>query len=678
MAEDEVGDAPSAMVRAAPLLSLVVVLAALDLVINGGRLGLDLAGGRLLPVGDLGELWSTYFAGWHPVGGGTTSAAPTSLAVLGVFGAIFVPVGGPAALVAVVLLADAPLAGLAAYLATRRLPVSRWVRAGAASVYALLPPATAAVAQGRLDVVVTHILVPPVIAGIAGVLARKGRGLLHASSWCALGLALLGAFSPLALGLALLGLVVGFVVLPPQPRAVEDPATGTAAGAGEVRPLRRAASVAMVVLVPLALLLPWPTVLVNEPALLLHGLSGPGSAVTAAELVGLDPGGAGALPWGLAVVVAAVVAVVIRPRSLAGPGLGVVVLGVGALVVVRLTLVEPVQGGAAAPGFAGVPLLVIGAGLLWTALTAVGGLTSRLPRLLGLAWAVLVLAVGAGAVVGGRGGPLHAGGGDQLAAAEAGELARTGRAVLVLGEDPAEPARETGGRLPRYGDDQLALSGSSPDRLAAWQTALDQPAPGPTRAALSAATASGALFVVLPAGTDAGRIVALAPDLAVAAPPTRAGRPVLRLSAPSGQVVLVPPGVARQSVTTSSPATTLGVTPVDATLPSVRVRVSAGVAGRLLVLSAEQEAGWLATVDGRPVPIVPAWGHQIAVAVPTGVATVVVAYSSPVREILLLIEIAAVLFTGLTSIPGRRREPADTATRRAGSTRVDGPLTLPR
>lgn len=129
----------------------------------------------------------------------------------------------------------------------------RWVRAAITVAYALLPVATAAVAQGRLDVVVVHIVAPLVVAGITGLLVRADARWLHVSVLSALGVALLGAFSPLALA------VVGaFVVL------------------------------------PLALLLPWPTVLLKYPELLVHGLGGPGRLTAATELAGLDPGDAGA------------------------------------------------------------------------------------------------------------------------------------------------------------------------------------------------------------------------------------------------------------------------------------------------------------------------------------------------------------------------------------------------
>ncbi|WP_308190190.1 hypothetical protein [Amycolatopsis sp. GM8] len=614
------------------------MLTAIGLGVNGSRLGLDLAGGRLLPVGSLSEVWSTYLAGWHQTGGGTASAAPASLAILGVAGAIFTPLGGPHALVAVLLIGDAPLAGLSAYAATRRLPATRWARAAVAAAYALLPAATASVAQGRLDVVAVHIVLPLVISGIAGLLARTGAGWLPASSICAVGVAVLGAFSPLAQGLALLGLVAGFVVLPPGKSL-----------------LKRIASVVIVVVLPLVLLLPWPTVLAGQPALFLHGLSGPAPAPPAADLVGLDPAGAGAWPIGVAVLVAAIFALAARPRALMSPGLGVLVLGACGLAVVLLVPVSPLQGGAPSVGFTGVPLLVISAGLLWIILTAFqrGTSVAVLPKLAAVGAVVVLLALGTGAVLAGRGGPLRSGG-DQLAQAQADELARAGRSVLVVGSGDL-PTRQAGGRLPEYGDDQLALTANTPDRLTGWQSALLQPSSGATRAALSAATASGALFVVLPPDADPGPIVTLAPDLAVAVQPTTGGRPVLRLLAPSGQVVLVPPGIAKQAVTSSAPSSWSGVTPVDAALPDVRVRVSEGIAGRLLVLSAEQEAGWQATVDGRPEPIVPAWGHQVAVALPEASSEVSIEHPSTVRDVLLLVQVAAVLFAAMTSVPTRLR-----------------------
>lgn len=626
----------------APPVVLLIVLTVLGLVLNGGRLGLDLAGGKLLPFGDLGEVWSTYLASWHPISGGTASPAPAALPVFGILGAVLAPIGGPAALAAILMIGDLPLAALTAYAATRRLRVRRWVRAGVAAAYAVLPAATASVAQGRLDVVVVHILLPVVIAGVAGLLLRADAGWLHVSVLCALGVALLGAFSPLAHGLALLGLVVGFVVLPSP--------TGLA---------RRAAGVGIVVVLPLALLLPWPSVLLNHPGLLVQGLSGAAPLTSGTELIGLDPGEAGAWPTGITIVAAALCVFVLRPSMRAAGGLGLVALGIGGLVLVREVAVTPLQGGAPSHGYAGVPLLVISAGLLWVILASVqrGPAVSVtwLPKVAAMCGVAVLLALGVGAVAAGRQGPLHAGGAASLAPSLAAELASTGRSVLILGDDSV-PVSQTGGRLPHFGDDALAPTPGTPERLANWRRDLVTGTPDAVKQAFAAATASGVLFVVLPQGANPDAFVALAPELAGGAPPMSDGRPVLRMLPAGGQVVLIAPELAKQAVTgQGAPGAAPGLVPVPASTPDVRVRVSDGPTGRLLVLAAEQEPGWQATVNGQAVPIVPAWGHQVAVSVPERQSDVVVDHPSSLRNLLLLGQIAAVLFTMLTAVPSRRR-----------------------
>ncbi len=622
----------------APPVIVLVVLTALAFAVNGSRLGLDLFGGKLLPVGGLGEIWSSYLAPWHPIAGGTASPAPATLPVLGTLGAIFAPIGGPAALVAILLIGDIPLAALSAYVATRHLRVRRWVRAVAAAAYGVLPAATASVAQGRLDVVVVHLLLPLVIAGIVGLLVRADSRWLHVSALSAIGLALIGAFSPLAHALALVGLVIGFVVLPSP--------TGLA---------RRIASVGIVVFLPLALLLPWPSVLLRHPELLLHGLGGGATAASGADLAGLDPGGPGAWPIGVVLVAAAIVALVVRPSKGAGGGVAVVVLGALGLVAVRFVAVTPMSGGAHATGFAGVPLLVIGAGLLWTVLaTWQRGGTRIEPapwpaKVTAVAGVLVLLALATGAVVAGREGPLGSGERPSL------DLASSGRSVLVVG-GPGEPVRQTGGRLPAYGDDELAPTPGSADRLASWRRDLLTGSPDAVKQAFAAAAASGVLYVVLPSGVNGAVYVELARDLVAPAAPTSDGRPVLRLLPAGGQVALISPELAQAAVTgKGAPGVSPGVAPVQAGLPDVRVRVSEGPTGRLLVLAAEFEAGWQASVDGKAVPIVRAWGHQVAVSVPPTPSEVVVEHQGTTRNLLLLAQLAAVLFTLLTAVPTRRR-----------------------
>lgn len=644
----------------APPLLLVLGLLAAGLAVNAGRLGLDLAGGRLLPVADLAGAWSGYLAAWHPVWGGTAAPAPTALAAIGGLGALLAPVGGTKAAVAVLLLGDLPLAGLLAYAATRRMPVRRWVRALVAAGYALLPPATAAVAQGRLDVVVVHILLPPVMAGVAALLVRwravGSTAWLSTAAGSAFGLALIGAFSPLVHLLLVFYALAGFVLVPGR--------------RGDGR--RRVAALFTLVLLPLALLLPWPAVVIQHPGVVLHGVGAHlgEQASSTLELISLHPGGPGAWPVvGLAVGIAALVGLIVRPNRAALAGLALALLGVLAVLLVRQVSLAPLSGGPAERGSAGAGLLVVGWGLLWALLGTCryrrsGRRVRVAPGLVRVATVVGVAglaALAAGVLVAGRDGPLRDDGGPRLASTLSRELDVTGRSVLVLPRTGDEPVRQTAGRLPRLGDDDLAPVPGSTARSAALSAGLMSGERERARTAVAAATASGVIFVVLPDGAAADRLRDAAGDLVADAPATSDGRPVLRLQLAAGQATLLSPELARQAVIGGQPPTELGaggIVPVEASPPAVAVRVSDGPAGRLLVIAAEEEPGWRATVDGRQVPVVRAWGHLVAVEVPTRAAEVRVVQSSALRGVLLLAQAAVVVFTLLTAIPGRRRPPA--------------------
>ena len=648
----------------APPLLITVGLVLLALIVNWNRLGLDLAGGRLLPIGDLGSVWSEYLAAWHPVGGGTAAPAPAALAVLGGLGGLLAPVGGTNAAVALLLLFDLPLAGVLAYTATRRLAVRRWIRALAAVAYALLPPATAAVAQGRLDAVVVHIMLPPVVAGISSLLTR-GRGVTGSTAWLsvaagsAFGVAVIGAFSPLVHLLLVLVALAGFVVVPGY--------------RGDTR--RRVAALFALVLMPLALLLPWPAVVIQHPGVVLHGVGAQVAeqSVSVFDLAALNPGGPGTWPLlGLVVVLALVVGAVLRPHRAALPGLGLTALGIAAVVLVRTMPAAPLAGGPATRGWAGPALLVVGWGLLWALLgLCCSGRRGVLPslaadparmrlvvRAAAAAGVVGLLALALGALVPGRSGPLADDGGVTLATTEARETAETGRAVLVLGRD-GELTRLSTGRESAFGDDDLAPVPTAPVRLDGVRGGLLSGDRESVRNALAAATASGVLFVVLPTEQDAERVRVVAAELVADAPPTSDGRPVLRMQLTAGQAVLLAPDLAKLAVTGVAPPTTLdngGIRPIQAAPPSVAVRVSDGPDGRLLVLAAEEEPGWQASVNGKQVPIVRAWGHLVGVAVPTRAADVRIEQPGELRAVLLLIQAAIVLFALLTAIPGRKAQ----------------------
>lgn len=624
----------------APPVLLFLALLAVGLYVNAGRLGLDLAGGRLLPVPDLSAMWAEYLHTWHPVAGGTAAPAPAALAIIGGLGAVLAPVGGTQAAVALLFLGSMPLSGLLAYAATRRLPVHRWVRALVAAAYALLPPATAAVAQGRLDVVVAHLLLPPVTAGIVALLGRSrtdSTAWLSTAASSAFGLAIIGAFSPLVHLLLLAYALAGFVLVPGH------------RGTGR----RRVAALFVLVLMPLALLLPWPAVVIQHPGVVIHGLGAHLTPAVASvlELASLDPGGPGAVPVvGFVVALATFVGIVVRPRRTAFPGLGLAVLGGCAVALVRLMDATPLTGGPAELGWAGPGLIVLGWGLLHALMGVcrTGGPSISWVRPAAVLGVLGLLALTGAALVAGRAGPLSTDP-PRLATTLERELAETGRGLLVLSDDP----RMTAGRELRFGDDDLAPVNDGANVRGIAEVLRADPKVG-----VAMAAAAGVLFVVVPTEAEARALAASAGDLVAEAPAMSDGRPVLRLQPAAGEVTLLSPELARRAVTGGEPPTELGaagIVPVEARPPSVAVRVSDGPAGRLLVLAATEEPGWTATVDGEPVPIARAWNHYVAVPVPTRAAEVRVEQPTALRSVLLLTQAAMVLFVLLTAIPSRQQ-----------------------
>ncbi|MEJ2885376.1 glycosyltransferase family 2 protein [Actinomycetospora aeridis] len=689
----------------APPLLLVVGLTLVSVLTQRARLGLGLAGGRIAEVPGLRELWSSYLAGWHPIAGGTGAPAPAALAVVGVLGGPVVPLGGPPAAVSLLLVAALPLAGLSAYLATRELRVGRVLRALAAAVYALLGTTAGAVAQGRLDGVVAAILLPLVLAGVVAVL-RGVRVAGRRGSWwstaagTALALGVVSAFAPLVHALVLVVVVIGFVLVPAPPRA-----------AG-----RRAMSLAVIVVLPVLLLLPWPTVLLAAPEVLLHGTGSPVAErfVGALDVLSLDPGGAATIPWvGLLLVLLAVGGALVAPRRAAVPGLALLLLGIVAAGVVGSFALPPLAGGDARPGWTGPALAVATCGALWSLLAQVAaaraeplgrllgrrdpadraparrgdseldlggaglggrlsgafeGLAGRLrPRASGtdrsarargvavpvVATAVVALAVLT--VLRGGAGPLADTGAPALAPRLAEDLAASGARVVVVTGDP-DTTRRAGPELPRYGDDDLAPVGASPARLQRDVRALLSGDPATAQAGVAELATGGTGLVVLPDAETARSVRLAAGPLLTDAPPVSDGRPTARVALPvAGAVLLEPPVSDDATEARAAPRRPAGLTTVPSDLPTVAVRVSPGADRRLLVVAAELESGWTASVGGAPAEVVPAWGHLVGVAVPTGGGAVVVDRDDTVRLLLLLLQLALVLFTAISALPSRTR-----------------------
>ncbi|MEB3368169.1 hypothetical protein [Saccharopolyspora mangrovi] len=601
------------------MVAALVVFALVSALVTG-RLGGALAGGRLLPTADLATTWGDYLNAWHAVSGGTGSPASPSLAVLALLGSVL---GGPSVVVGALLLFGVPLAGLSTYLAARALDVTPLRRALVAGAYALLPVAAISAGQGRLDVVVVHVLVPPLLAGIAAVIRRSDGQWLGTACLTAFGLAVLGAFAPLVqLALIVLALLAHVLV----------PGNG-------LRGRRRAAGLVALVLLSVACLLPWPVQLLNHPEVLVHGLGARTAEQPASVLLAtLSPDGSLPSALGALLVLAAILALAIcfDVRMLAGAG--VALLGWLVAVVIGTVSVEPLTGGVASPGWTGGPLVLVAAGCAWIVLVA------KMPS---LSWKITapvlaagLLALGAASAIGTASGPLQV---HQAAPA-------TGTR-LVLEAGP-QPARLVTGEGPRFGDDDLAPAGSAADWLRQVDEDLSSDDSARVRRALAAVAARGADHVIVPANSQ---LPELAYDMVVDDGRLTGPSRELRLLVPATPVKLVGPDLARQAQTEPGPAPEARPLPVGAEPPSFTVRISEGGAGRALVIGAENEPGWYAEVNGKRVPLATAWGHQVAVPLPEQAAEVQVGYTELPRTTLLVVQAAVVLFTVIAAIPGRRR-----------------------
>jgi hypothetical protein len=217
--------------------------------------------------------------------------------------------------------------------------------------------------------------------------------------------------------------------------------------------------------------------------------------------------------------------------------------------------------------------------------------------------------------------------------------------------------RLTRGRTARFGDDDIAPLRATGARLERVAAALRAGQPGETSAAIADVASTGVQFVVLPTAAQGARALAAAGALARMAPPTADGRPVLRVVRPVPGAELLGPALAAQARTGAAPPIAPGVTGVlaPAQPPRVAVRVASGAEGRLLVVAANDEPGWRASVDGHPVPVVRGWGHQVAIPVRGNSAEVRVNRSDVSRTALLLAEAALLLLVAGTALPSQRR-----------------------
>ncbi len=630
------------------LLALLIVTGIAERrLLGAGSLG----GGALLPAttGASG-LWHQYVQAFHPSGVGSPSTAPPYLAVVAVLATVL---AGKAWLaVDVLLLGSVPIAGMAAYLAVRRVTASMPVRVWAAATYALIPVAAGAISAGRLGTAAAFAIIP-VIGLLAGRMFSQPPRIARRAAWATgLAIALGAAFVPLLWLLAVLAAVPAAIALRRSRPAV-------------------LINIAIVVLVPPVLLIPWSLQLATHPAAMLlevgtqqPGLASPGLPARSAML--LSPGGPGLPPaWvtGGLVLAALLALLVTRRRLLVLCGWTVAVLALLAAVLISHLSVRPVAGGPPVLAWPGAAMAVAAAGLLLAAAAggdSLGGLLAagrtglrRLASGRGLAvCAVALAACSAPALAAGFwllhgiSGPVGPDDGQVVPAlvsvsATGGAQART----LVLSVSGSRVTYQLLRRSgPTLGDSDLTPAPAAATGLGTAVAALVAPAGGQavSQSQLLTDYDIGFVLVRAPVSTGLARTLDGVPGLrAVSMTPSFGLWRLIQF--PSRASVTEPGGT---------------VVPLSSGPVSV-AGIQAPAAGGILTL-AEPAGDWKATLNGRPLTAVasPAGSWAQAFRLPPGGGTLEVTSGGLTHDVGIAIELIAVLVVAALGLPGVRAAEA--------------------
>ncbi|MFI5372936.1 MAG: hypothetical protein ACHQ52_15380, partial [Candidatus Eisenbacteria bacterium] len=237
----------------------------------------------------VGDLFDAFGSAWRYTGLGSSSAAPTALAVMGGLGtALLGAVGLARTLVVVVAM---PLGAVGAYRFARRVIDLRGPALAAGLAYGVNPVPRNAIAQGRLGPLVFFALLPFLLTRVLRIAdrsdARRGRFLRLAVLT-----ALLAAFYPPALALFVLAAAALVLAVPI---------------AGGVRVAVRALGVSIVATLAAAILVfPWPLAYVHTGAdRAALGLAfRPDLDLSQILRFNTGPSGAGWAMWGLVVAAA--------------------------------------------------------------------------------------------------------------------------------------------------------------------------------------------------------------------------------------------------------------------------------------------------------------------------------------------------------------------------------------
>jgi GT2 family glycosyltransferase len=645
---------PVRRIIANPGVQLFAALLVVALVAERRLLGTSpLGGGALVPAwGGASALWQEYLAGFHAVGVGSTASAPPYLAVVAALGTVL---GGQAWLaVDVLLLGCVPLAGLTAYVATRRLVTATAARVWLAASYALLPVATGAIAAGRLGSAFAFTVLPLIGVNAARMLTAPPRSARRAAWATGLLVALGAAFAPV---LWVFGAAFAVIVLAARLLSANREWGRWLA---QFRPL----NVVIVIATPFIVLFPWSLHLLASPSAFFTEAGVQPSGLTPvalrpSALLLLSPGGPGLPPvWVTAGLGLAVVAALLPQRRTAVTAAGWCIAGAGYLGAVATSRASgtPAGGTQAATGWPGAALALAALGLLLAAAPAAEwlahGWTGRGGARRLLTGAVLIAAATAPLLVAGYWvkdgvqGPVGAVNAPVLPAfVSASSAGGTQYRTLIL--------RENGSVLdysvvrqgdPTLGQPELTASTPAQQSLTRQVSALAAPDGADAGDPGLVLGEFGIRWVLVPGPVDPALSQRL--DASVGLEPLSKA-PAYDLWQVTGPVARVRVIAANGAVTTLSSQ-------------SVGMRaVEAPATGGTLVL-AEPSGGWTATLNGTALkPLAaPVDGWAQGFALPAGGGKLVITRNNTARDLSLIAELIVLLAVSVLALPGKRDDPA--------------------
>lgn len=642
----------------------VLLLLALAVVAIVGTRGLWLGdgvlqGGALLPSPEgAGDLWETYRQAWHDVGPGSTTPAPPYLAVITAVGIVLL--GKAPAAVSLLLLLAIPIAGWSAYFVLRGLVASTLIRVWAGAAYALLPAMTGAVAGGRIGTTMAAIALPFALRSLVRISGPHGT--VRRSAGTAILVAVVLAVAPaLWLILVIAGAVVAFYLF-------------RARGSADRGVLSR---LALALLGPVVLLLPWtmyvatqPSILLLEPGLNTTALTDPDLKPWAVLL--LHPGGPGMTPLWLTIGVVAggFIALLRTDRfRIIGAMAGMAALALLMGLFQTMIMVTPPGATSEVRPWPGQATLLLGLMMIAAASVALDGLRERMAGRsfsIGQPLAIVVAVVAllapvlsaawfsAGLRIDLRLAPATSVPAFVAADSESSQAPRT----LVVNDDVAGRVTYAllNGSGPELGDAETGPPAADWEALDPYVAAM---ASGRGGDEIEALAGYGIRYVVLARGTSRELI------------PTLDAEPGLRRLSSSGGEVLWRVGgtTSRARVVAGDKQTPVGLTEDGriAADPYVYQAMPDGSGRRLLVSGAAVDAGWSAVAispDGSRTDLEAVAGPNLldwsqSFVIPDGAPAVVVAFDSSARDRWLLLQGLVLLVLIIMSLPERKRDDPD-------------------